>query len=215
MIRDQDNQRTQDETSGRTRDEASKGEESHARSEAFVQWTAEGEEGRPETTEDPQDADTRGLASMASVAVGRAHFSELAFPEFLNHYATMMGGRSLDLMDRAAFVAASRLARRTLVTAGVEQVRFLAPINEGELVEVRAEARHDEGRRYRVVVVVEAEHLLTGERRTCVEGVFFCVEPRMSAAPSSGFGGGGLSGIGGSGFPDMGGGGSQRPGPIN
>ena len=46
-----------------------------------------------------------------------ARLIEMVFPQQTNHYGTLFGGQALALMDKAAFVVASRYARRTVVTA--------------------------------------------------------------------------------------------------
>ena len=51
---------------------------------------------------------------------------EMVFPDQTNHYGTLFGGHALRLMDKAAFVAASRYARKTVVTACSERVNFQA-----------------------------------------------------------------------------------------
>ena len=51
---------------------------------------------------------------------------------------TLFGGQALAWMDKAAFVAATRFARRTVVTARSEQVDFHVPVRQGQLVELVA-----------------------------------------------------------------------------
>src|SRR5947207_13254914 len=63
---------------------------------------------------------------------------EIVFPDQTNHYGTLFGGHALRLMDKAAFVAASRYARKTVVTACSERVDFQAAVRHGSLVELTA-----------------------------------------------------------------------------
>ena len=49
---------------------------------------------------------------------------EMVFPDHTNHYGTLFGGQALAMMDKAAFVVASRYARRAIVTASSERVDF-------------------------------------------------------------------------------------------
>src|SRR6266849_5074429 len=63
---------------------------------------------------------------------------EIVSPEQTNHYGTLFGGHALRLMDKAAFVAASRYARKTVVTACSERVDFKTAVHHGSLVELSA-----------------------------------------------------------------------------
>jgi acyl-CoA hydrolase len=84
--------------------------------------------------------------------------ADVVFPEQLNHRGTLFGGAAIALMDRAAFVAASREA-----TAVVER----------------------RGRRSMTVsVVVVAETLATGERREAVRGSFHMVTVASPTSPA-------------------------------
>jgi acyl-CoA hydrolase len=48
---------------------------------------------------------------------------EIVFPSQTNHNGTLFGGGALRLMDMAAFLTASRHARRPVVTVGSERLR--------------------------------------------------------------------------------------------
>lgn len=63
---------------------------------------------------------------------------EVVFPNTTNHYGTMFGGKVLDLMDRAAFICASRFSNLSMVTASTEHMDFFTPIRHGNLVELVA-----------------------------------------------------------------------------
>ncbi len=45
-----------------------------------------------------------------------ARLLEMVFPDHTNHLGTLFGGQALAWMDKAAFIVASRYARRTVVT---------------------------------------------------------------------------------------------------
>ncbi|HUA26645.1 MAG TPA: acyl-CoA thioesterase [Steroidobacteraceae bacterium] len=66
--------------------------------------------------------------------IREARMIEMVFPGETNHYGTLFGGRALALMDKAAFVAASRYARRSVVTACSERIDFHVPVREGQLM---------------------------------------------------------------------------------
>lgn len=97
---------------------------------------------------------------------------EVVYPQHLNHQGTLFGGEALRMMDTAAFVAATRRARKTMVTVAVEQVEYIAPVHHGEIVEIEAEVSGTGRTSVTVEVVMSAEVLLTGERRHCGRGRF-------------------------------------------
>jgi len=100
---------------------------------------------------------------------------EMVFPNQANHYGTLFGGDALRLMDMAAFVAASRHARKPVVTASSERIDFHVPVRQGQLAEVVG--RVSKGGRTSITVEVElwAEDLLTGTRELCTKGSFVLV----------------------------------------
>ena len=60
------------------------------------------------------------------------------FPGETNHYGTLFGGTVLAWMDQAAFVAATRYARRKVVTVHADAVDFKRPVPLGSIVELVA-----------------------------------------------------------------------------
>lgn len=64
--------------------------------------------------------------------------TEIVFPAAANHYGTLFGGNALQLMAKAAFVAARGAAQRDVVMAGVTDVCFLTPVPVGHVLTLRA-----------------------------------------------------------------------------
>ena len=100
---------------------------------------------------------------------------EMVFPDRTNHYGTLFGGQALALMDKAAFVVASRYARRAVVTASSERVDFHVPVREGQLVELVASVIATGRTSMTVEVDLYAEDLLTGDRQLATRGRFVLV----------------------------------------
>lgn len=104
-----------------------------------------------------------------------ARLLEMVFPDHTNHLGTLFGGQALAWMDKAAFIAASRYARRTVVTARSEQVDFKLPIRQGQLVETIARVVGVGRTSMQVDVELVAEDLLSGERELCTQGRFVMI----------------------------------------
>jgi acyl-CoA hydrolase len=106
---------------------------------------------------------------------GFTRMVEMVFPDQTNHYGTLFGGHALRMMDMAAFVAASRYARRTVVTAASERVDFGTPVRHGQLAEVTARVIATGRTSMTVEVELIAEDLLSGTREACAKGKFVLV----------------------------------------
>lgn len=104
-----------------------------------------------------------------------ARLLDIVFPDHTNHLGTLFGGQALAWMDKAAFIAASRYARKTVVTARSEQVDFKLPIRQGQMVEALARVVEVGRSSMQVEVELIAEDLLTGEREICTRGRFVMI----------------------------------------
>jgi acyl-CoA hydrolase len=62
----------------------------------------------------------------------------VVFPNDLNAYGTLFGGRVLDLCDRVCGVVAKRHSGCVCVTLGIDSVRFLAPAKHGDILVFKA-----------------------------------------------------------------------------
>lgn len=117
-------------------------------------------------------------SNVEKIAPGRiteARLIEVVFPQQTNHYGTLFGGQALALMDKAAFVVASRYARRTVVTASSEKADFHVPVRQGQLIELVARVIATGRTSMTVEVELYAEDLLTGDRQLGTRGRFVMV----------------------------------------
>jgi acyl-CoA hydrolase len=113
-----------------------------------------------------------------------AILAEIVFPDQTNHYGTLFGGEALEMMDKAAFIAASRLSRTAVVTASLDKTDFRQPVRHGELAEVYANVV-SRGRTSMVVKTeLFSENLLTGERRLCTVSHFAMVAVDGTGRPT-------------------------------
>ncbi len=115
------------------------------------------------------------VETMAAGKLTEARMIEMVFPEQTNHLGTLFGGQALAMMDKAAFIAASRYARRAVVTASSERVDFHVPVRQGQLVELLARVVATGRTSITVETQLFSEDLLTGERKLCTTGRFVLV----------------------------------------
>jgi len=105
----------------------------------------------------------------------RITISHLMLPSNSNFSGKIHGGYILNLMDQIAFACASKHSRNYCVTASVNKVDFLNPIDVGELVTLKASINYT-GRTSMVVGVrVESENIQTGEIKHCNSSYFTMV----------------------------------------
>src|SRR5678816_2656103 len=91
--------------------------------------------------------------------------SALMLPQDANNLGNVFGGVIMALVDKTAAVAAIRHARATCVTASIDRVDFREPIHLGDLVVLKASVNYVGRTSMEVGVRVEAEDMLTGNRR--------------------------------------------------
>ncbi|CAM2011130.1 acyl-CoA thioesterase [Acanthopleuribacter pedis] len=108
---------------------------------------------------------------------------EMVFPDKTNHYSTLFGGQVMQLMDKAAFIVATRRARRHVVTVASDNVSFKAPVKVGHLVEVRATLTKVGRTSMQVFTELFSEDTLSEDRTLCASGSFTLVALNHGGKP--------------------------------
>ncbi|QYJ68192.1 acyl-CoA thioesterase [Flavobacterium litorale] len=101
--------------------------------------------------------------------------SELMLPSHTNFSGKIHGGYILRLMDQIAFASASKYSGKYCVTASVDKVDFLNPIEVGELVTLKASVNYVGNSSMVVGMRVEAENIQTGAVKHCNSSYFTMV----------------------------------------
>jgi acyl-CoA hydrolase len=115
------------------------------------------------------------VSELEGARYEEVRLAELVMPNHTNHVGTLFGGHALGLMDHAGWVAATRCARRTMVTVASERVEFKVPVRAGQLVELVAKVSEVGRTSVRVGVDMFAEDVATGDRRLATSGSFVFV----------------------------------------
>jgi len=89
--------------------------------------------------------------------------SEVMMPAYANHYGSVHGGTILKLVDEAAFVAATKHARKNVVMASMDHIVFKHPVNIGDMLNIRARLVYVGRTSMEVEVEIEAEKLKEGK----------------------------------------------------
>ena len=101
--------------------------------------------------------------------------SELMLPSHANFSGKIHGGYILSLMDQIAFACASKFSGNYCVTASVDTVNFLNPIEVGELVTMKASVNYVGNSSMIVGIRVESENIQTGTIKHCNSSYFTMV----------------------------------------
>ena len=91
--------------------------------------------------------------------------AHLVLPHQANVHGTALGGTVMHWMDLAAAVVATRHSRRPVVTAAIDEMSFLVPIQVGQLALLHARLTLVDTSSMEIRVDVESEDLMSGERR--------------------------------------------------
>lgn len=91
----------------------------------------------------------------------------MVLPPDTNHHGTMFGGEVMAYIDDVATIAATKHARRPVVTASTDSVDFLHPIKAGYAVRLESFVTWTHKTSMEIFVRIVSEDLLTGEKIVC------------------------------------------------
>ena len=91
--------------------------------------------------------------------------SHVMMPSHANPAGNINGGVIMQLIDAAAFVIASRHARRNVVTASIDRIDFHNPVHIGDLLVLKASLNLTHRSSMEIGVRVEGEEMRTGHVR--------------------------------------------------
>jgi uncharacterized protein (TIGR00369 family) len=110
-----------------------------------------------------------------TVAASKITLSELMLPSHSNFSGKIHGGYLLKLMDQIAFACASKYSGCYCVTASVDTVDFLNPVEIGELVTLKASVNYVGQTSMVVGIRVISEQIQTGVKKHCNSSYFTMV----------------------------------------
>ena len=113
--------------------------------------------------------------TFKTVASSDISISELMLPSNTNFSGKIHGGYILSLLDQIAFACASKFSGNYCVTASVDTVNFLKPIEVGELVTMKASVNYVGNSSMIIGIRVEAENIQTGKIKHCNSSYFTMV----------------------------------------
>lgn len=115
------------------------------------------------------------MRNFKSVEASKITISELMLPSHTNFSGKIHGGYILSLMDQIAFACASKFSGNYCVTASVDTVDFLNPIEVGELVTLKASVNYVGKSSMIIGIRVDSENIQTGKSKHCNSSYFTMV----------------------------------------
>ena len=109
--------------------------------------------------------------------------AQLMLPSYTNFRGKIHGGYILSLLDQIAFACASKFSGNYCVTASVDTVDFLNPIEVGELVTMKASVNYVGKSSMIVGIRVESENIQTGKVKHCNSSHFTMVAKDAQGNP--------------------------------
>ena len=94
-----------------------------------------------------------------AIAESTTVLSQVMMPVHANHYGNVHGGTILNLTDEAAFVAATKHARKNVVAVSMDHIEFKHPVNIGDLLTLTASIFHVGKTSMDVEVKIQAEKI--------------------------------------------------------
>jgi acyl-CoA hydrolase len=120
---------------------------------------------------------------MATIAETVTEMIQWVFPEHAGAPGQIHGGRMMEWITEAGTMAASRVARGTVVLGAMEDIDFLHPVKVGEIAILRAQVEHVGTSSLEVGVRVWGENVLTGERTVTLNSHLVFVSVGDDARP--------------------------------
>ena len=100
-------------------------------------------------------------SNYKTVRYSKTTLTELMLPSFTNFGGKIHGGILLSLMDKVAYVCAAKHAGNYCVTASIDHVDFLQPVEVGELVSLKASVNYVGGTSLVVGIRITSENIKT------------------------------------------------------
>lgn len=103
------------------------------------------------------------MVKPKSIKESETVLSEVMMPIHANHYGSVHGGTILKLVDEAAFVVATRHARKNVVMASMDHIVFKHPVDIGDILNIKARLCYVGHSSMDVEVEIETEKLKAGK----------------------------------------------------
>jgi acyl-CoA hydrolase len=119
---------------------------------------------RPARQHQPAILGEAEIAPAGTPRASRVETAQLVLPGLTNVHGTIFGGILMEWIDGAAGIAAARHAAGLVVTASMDRLHFLRPVQLGEVVVVQAQVNFTARTSMEIGVRVFSENPITRQR---------------------------------------------------
>jgi len=119
-----------------------------------------------------------------TVAETATTLSQIILPSQTNPAGTAHGGELLKMMDNCAGACATKHSRAIVVTAGIDNINFHAPVFMGNLASCHANVTYVSNHSMEIAVSIDAEDLLQGTKQCCMTAYFTFVALGQDMKPA-------------------------------
>ncbi len=112
---------------------------------------------------------------MSEFSKFETKITKAIFPSTTNHYDTLFGGTALKWMDEVAFICATRLIRKAVVTISSDKIDFKKSIPSGHIAELIANVTRVGKTSATILVEIYTESMYEDKRELAVSGEFVFV----------------------------------------
>lgn len=98
-----------------------------------------------------------------TVSASEVVMTQLVLPSHTNALDTIFGGVIMSWIDICGAIAAQRHSQKSVVTASIDELNFVAPVKKGWVVNLKARVNFVSKTSLEVGVRVDAENPMTGE----------------------------------------------------
>jgi len=99
--------------------------------------------------------------------ISQAQMSQIVLPTHTNNHGTVLGGQIAAWCDICASISARRFSKKPVVTASMDQLHFLQPVQQGMIVVFRSQVNATWRTSMEVGVRVDAEDPESGKSVHC------------------------------------------------
>ncbi|WP_054692950.1 acyl-CoA thioesterase [Syntrophomonas palmitatica] len=119
-----------------------------------------------------------------SISETATTLSQIILPSQTNPAGTAHGGELLKMMDNCAGACATKHSRSIVVTAGIDNICFHAPVFMGNLATCHANLTYVSNHSMEIAVSIDAEDLLQGTKQCCMTAYFTFVALGQDMKPA-------------------------------
>lgn len=98
--------------------------------------------------------------------------TKIAFSNTLNDRDTLFGGLAMKWMDEVAYITATRLTRKKMVTVSVKNIKFKTAIEAGTIIEIVGKINKINHATIDIDVEIFSEKMYTDEINSSVKASF-------------------------------------------